>query len=71
MIPTQENGDWMINRDRTMVTTYHLRLNTRWHDGTPLTARDFVFAFSVYIEQGPADSAAEPRAPDAAGRGAR
>jgi len=31
-----------------MVTTYHLRENAKWHDGAPLTARDFVFAFDVY-----------------------
>src|SRR6266576_1300709 len=24
-LPTQENGDWVINPDGSMVTTYHLR----------------------------------------------
>jgi len=24
-LPTQENGDWVINPDGTMVATYHLR----------------------------------------------
>jgi len=50
-IPTQENGDWVINPDGTMVTTYRLRPNTLWHDGTPLTAGDFVFAHTVYLDR--------------------
>jgi peptide/nickel transport system substrate-binding protein len=50
-IPTQENGDWVINPDGTMVTTYRLRPNTFWHDGTPLTASDFVFAHTVYLDR--------------------
>jgi peptide/nickel transport system substrate-binding protein len=49
--PTQENGDWVINPDGTMVTTYRLRPNTLWHDGTPLTASDFVFAHTVYLDR--------------------
>src|SRR5207249_4588378 len=32
------------NPDGTMVTTYHLRDKVRWHDGTPVTAQDFVFS---------------------------
>lgn len=49
-IPTQENGDWEVNPDGTMVTTYRLRENGRWHDGAPLTAHDFVFAYGVYVD---------------------
>src|SRR5437868_6148754 len=47
-IPTLENGGWVVNDDGTMVTTYHLR-PAKWHDGTPLTATDFAFAFGVYV----------------------
>lgn len=47
-IPRQETGDWVINPDGTMVTIYRLRENARWHDGTPLTAADFVFGYEVY-----------------------
>src|SRR5205814_4893036 len=43
--PTRDNGDWIVNADGTMVTTYRLRPNIKWHDGTPVTARDFAFAF--------------------------
>lgn len=47
-IPTVDNGGWRINPDGTMVTTYRLRENAKWHDGAPLTARDFAFAYRVY-----------------------
>jgi peptide/nickel transport system substrate-binding protein len=33
-----------------METTYKLRANARWHDGTPVTARDFVFARTVRVD---------------------
>src|SRR6266540_6940843 len=33
-IPTRDNGDWVINADGTMVTTYRLNPAARWHDGT-------------------------------------
>jgi peptide/nickel transport system substrate-binding protein len=50
-LPTQANGDWVVNPDGTMVTTYRLRDNARWHDGAPLTARDFAFAYEVYLDR--------------------
>jgi peptide/nickel transport system substrate-binding protein len=31
-----------------METTYHLKPNLAWHDGTPLTPEDFIFALRVY-----------------------
>lgn len=49
-IPTQENGDWVINPDGTMVTIYRLREQIRWHDGVPVTAHDFDFARRVYTD---------------------
>jgi peptide/nickel transport system substrate-binding protein len=49
-IPTQDNGDWVINPDGTMVTTYRLRENARWHDGVPLVAGDFAFAYRAFID---------------------
>ncbi len=51
-VPSRDNGDWVINADGTMVTTYRLRPNIRWHDGVPLTARDFNFAHQVYLDPG-------------------
>jgi peptide/nickel transport system substrate-binding protein len=50
-IPTQENGDWVVNADGTMRTTYRLREQARWHDGTPLTAHDFVLGWQVYMDR--------------------
>lgn len=49
-VPTQDNRDWVVDADGTMVTTYRLRENLRWHDGVALTAHDFVFAFEVYMD---------------------
>ena len=49
-IPTRDNGDWVINADGTMVTTYRLRPNLKWHDGVPLTARDITFAYQVVTD---------------------
>jgi peptide/nickel transport system substrate-binding protein len=48
-IPRQENGDWVVNADGTMATTYRLR-EARWHDGVPITAQDYVFGFEVYVD---------------------
>jgi peptide/nickel transport system substrate-binding protein len=50
-IPTQENGSWVVNPDGTMVTTYRLREDARWHDGVPVTAHDFEFAYRVYLDR--------------------
>jgi peptide/nickel transport system substrate-binding protein len=47
-IPSQDNRDWVVNPDGTMVTIYRLRDNLRWHDGVPVTAEDFAFAYRVY-----------------------
>jgi peptide/nickel transport system substrate-binding protein len=44
----QLNTDWQVFPDRTMETTYRLKPNLTWHDGQPLTADDFVFAYEVF-----------------------
>ena len=49
-LPSQANGTWVVNPDGTMVTTYRLRENARWHDGAPITAQDFVFAYRIYTD---------------------
>ena len=46
-IPSQDNGLWTLTPDGGMTTTWKVRRGVRWHDGTPLTAADFVFAFNV------------------------
>ncbi|MEA2638974.1 MAG: peptide/nickel transport system substrate-binding protein [Chloroflexota bacterium] len=49
-VPSQDNGEWVANPDGSMVTTYHLRDELRWHDGVPITAQDFVFGAQVYLD---------------------
>ncbi len=46
-LPTIENGLWVVRPDGTMQTTYRIRNDVTWHDGAPLTARDFVFGWTV------------------------
>jgi peptide/nickel transport system substrate-binding protein len=46
-LPSRENGTWVIRPDGTMQTTYRIHSNVTWHDGTPLTTRDFLFGWTV------------------------
>jgi ABC-type transport system substrate-binding protein len=47
-LPQFDTDTWRLNPDGTMQTRYRLRANLTWHDGTPLHAEDFVFAYRVY-----------------------
>lgn len=47
-LPRLNSDSWKVFPDGTMETTYRLRPNLVWHDGTPLTADDFVFSWQVY-----------------------
>jgi peptide/nickel transport system substrate-binding protein len=47
-VPQLNTDSWRIFPDGRMETTYVLRPNLTWHDGTPLSAEDFVFAARVY-----------------------
>ncbi len=47
-LPQLNTESWKVNPDGTMETTYKLKPNLTWHDGTPLTAADFVFGWRVY-----------------------
>jgi peptide/nickel transport system substrate-binding protein len=46
-VPTLENGQWKLLPDGRMETTWKIRAGAAWHDGTPLTADDFVFTTTV------------------------
>jgi peptide/nickel transport system substrate-binding protein len=46
-VPSISDGDWKMLPDGGMELTWKLRPGTRWHDGTPLTAEDFVFGLQV------------------------
>ncbi|MEA2642687.1 MAG: peptide/nickel transport system substrate-binding protein, partial [Chloroflexota bacterium] len=45
--PSVEAGTWQVNPDGSMDTTWKLRPNVLWHDGTPFTASDLVFSFDA------------------------
>jgi peptide/nickel transport system substrate-binding protein len=47
-LPELNSESWRVFADGTMETTYRLRAGLTWHDGQPLTAEDFVFAWRVY-----------------------
>ena len=47
-LPQLNTDTWKLFPDGTMETTYRLKPNLTWHDGKPLTAEDFVFAWEVY-----------------------
>jgi peptide/nickel transport system substrate-binding protein len=49
-LPSRENGSWTVEPDGTMRTTWKIRPNAVWHDGQPVTARDFEFAFRVALD---------------------
>lgn len=42
-VPTLENGLWKVSPDGRMETTWVIRSNAVWHDGTPITTADFLF----------------------------
>ncbi|HZT06859.1 MAG TPA: peptide ABC transporter substrate-binding protein [Chloroflexota bacterium] len=47
-LPKLNTDSWKLFPDGSMETTYTLKPNLTWHDGQPLTAEDFVFAWEVY-----------------------
>jgi peptide/nickel transport system substrate-binding protein len=49
-LPSRVAGTWVVNPDGTMRTTWRIRPNAIWHDGTPITPRDFAFALQVYMD---------------------
>ena len=72
-LPSLETDTWQVFPDGTMETRYRLRPNLRWHDGNPLSAADFAFAFEVYsaswlnaISVVPIGQMSEVAAPDSA-----
>jgi peptide/nickel transport system substrate-binding protein len=46
-VPSIENGLWKVFPDGRMDTTWKLRPNARWHDGTPVTSNDLLFTVQV------------------------
>jgi peptide/nickel transport system substrate-binding protein len=42
-----DRGTWELRPDNTMVTTWRLPRNAKWHDGTPFSSDDLLFTFGV------------------------
>jgi peptide/nickel transport system substrate-binding protein len=49
-IPSVDRGTWKVNPDGTMETTYRLRTDALWHDGTPFTSKDVAFGVRAQID---------------------
>jgi peptide/nickel transport system substrate-binding protein len=47
-LPRLNTDTWRVTGSGGMETTYKLKPNLAWHDGQPLTAEDFAFAWRVY-----------------------
>jgi peptide/nickel transport system substrate-binding protein len=46
-VPSLENGLWKLLPDGRMETRWRIRSGASWHDGTPLTVDDLLFAAQV------------------------
>jgi peptide/nickel transport system substrate-binding protein len=47
-IPTVDNGQWRVFPDGRMETTWKIRSNAQWHDGTPFTSEDVLFTARLF-----------------------
>lgn len=47
-VPQLNTETWRLLPEGRMETTYQLRPNLVWHDGVPLSAEDFAFAWRIY-----------------------
>src|SRR5438093_5668544 len=47
-VPQLNTDTWRVLPDGQMETIYRLRPNLTWHNGRPLSADDFVFAWRMY-----------------------
>jgi peptide/nickel transport system substrate-binding protein len=47
-IISPQHGSWRVNADGSMDTDWKIRPGLAWHDGTPFTSADLVFAWEVY-----------------------
>ena len=46
-LPADTRGTWVVNPNGTMDVTWKIRPDVKWHDGAPVTAADFEFAFRL------------------------
>jgi peptide/nickel transport system substrate-binding protein len=59
-LPQLNTDTWRVFPDGSMETTYRLRPGIVWHDGTPLDAADFVFAWQLYANPASGTAAVAP-----------
>lgn len=46
-VPSTDNSLWKISPDGRMETTWRIKPNVQWHDGTPFTSADLLFTAGV------------------------
>jgi peptide/nickel transport system substrate-binding protein len=65
-LPRLDTDSWRVAPDGRMTITWRLRPNLTWHNGRPLTADDFAFAYRVYSNSalGQASNAPIPQLED-------
>jgi peptide/nickel transport system substrate-binding protein len=59
-LPQLNTDTWRVLDDGSMETSYRLKPGIVWHDGTPLDARDFIFAWQVYANPASGTAAVAP-----------
>ena len=62
--PQLNTDSWRVLPDGGMETTYRLRPDLTWHDGTALTAEDWAFSWRVYQVPELGHAGASPIGPD-------
>jgi peptide/nickel transport system substrate-binding protein len=50
-VPSLDNGLWKQFPDGRMETTWQLRPEAKWHDGTPVTAGDLLFTVQLGMDK--------------------
>lgn len=50
-VPSVERGTWRVNPDGTMDMQWKIRPNVKWHNGTPFTSADLLFAFQLHTDR--------------------
>jgi peptide/nickel transport system substrate-binding protein len=48
-LPTVANGGIVVNKNRTMTVTYHIRDEAVWSDGVPISGGDFEFTMDTAL----------------------
>ena len=49
-LPSLEKGTWQVTPSGGMTTTWKVKPNIKWHDGTPFSTRDFIFGWQVFSD---------------------